>query len=108
MRSFQQGLRRKGIQALLTDTNLAKQRKTRELRVFYLCIILWLELGYGNITFGDELDFEIDELSVVHEDSVARHIFSTCWLVRNGAMSFESTLVIVLILYADLRSPSIF
>ncbi len=31
-------------------------------------IIAWLDLGSGNITFGDELDFEIAELDVVYKD----------------------------------------
>lgn len=29
----------------------------------------WLELGYGNITFTDELDFDVAELDIVYEDS---------------------------------------
>ena len=34
-----------------------------------LCHFLWLELGYGNITFTDELDFDVAELDIVYEDS---------------------------------------
>ncbi len=30
---------------------------------------IWLELGYGNITFTDELDFDVAELDIVYEDS---------------------------------------
>ena len=30
---------------------------------------IWLELGYGNITFSDELDFDVAELDIVYEDS---------------------------------------
>ena len=29
----------------------------------------WLELGYGNITFSDELDFDITELDIVYGDN---------------------------------------
>lgn len=29
----------------------------------------WLELGYGNITFADELDFDPTELDIVYEDN---------------------------------------
>jgi len=28
----------------------------------------WLELGSGNITSGDELDFEVTELNIVYDD----------------------------------------
>ena len=31
--------------------------------------LFWLELGYGNITFTDELDFDVAELDIVYEDS---------------------------------------
>lgn len=30
---------------------------------------IWLELGDGNITFSDELDFDPTELDIVYEDS---------------------------------------
>lgn len=32
-------------------------------------VFSWLELGYGNITFTDELDFDVAELDIVYEDS---------------------------------------
>jgi hypothetical protein len=37
--------------------------------IFLLCKTSWLELGYGNITFTDELDFDVAELDIVYEDS---------------------------------------
>lgn len=30
---------------------------------------IWLGLGDGNITFSDELDFDVAELDVVYEDN---------------------------------------
>jgi hypothetical protein len=35
----------------------------------HLSYFLWQELGDGNITFSDELDFELAELDVIYEDS---------------------------------------
>ena len=32
-------------------------------------VFLWLELGYGNITFSDELDFDPSEIDTVYEDT---------------------------------------
>ena len=29
---------------------------------------IWLELGYGNITFSDELNFDPTELDIAYED----------------------------------------
>lgn len=31
-------------------------------------LFTWLELGDGNITFADELDFDPSELDIVYED----------------------------------------
>ncbi len=31
-------------------------------------VITWLELGDGNITFSDELDFDPSELGIVYQD----------------------------------------
>lgn len=33
-----------------------------------LCSI-WLELGHGNITFSEELDFDPEELDIVYADN---------------------------------------
>lgn len=30
---------------------------------------IWLELGHGNITFSEELDFDPEELDIVYEDN---------------------------------------
>ena len=30
---------------------------------------IWLGLGDGNITFSDELDFDVAELDIVYEDN---------------------------------------
>ena len=32
-------------------------------------IFSWLGLGDGNITFSDELDFDVAELDIVYEDN---------------------------------------
>lgn len=34
-----------------------------------LCINSWQELENGNITFAEELDFEVDELERVYENN---------------------------------------
>lgn len=34
-----------------------------------LICFIWRELGDGNITFSDELDFELTELDLIYEDS---------------------------------------
>ena len=31
--------------------------------------LIWLGLGDGNITFSDELDFDVAELDIVYEDN---------------------------------------
>lgn len=30
---------------------------------------IWLELGHGNITFSEELDFDPEELDIVYADN---------------------------------------
>ena len=41
-----------------------KSRKHKCLRDF-----TWLELGHGNITFSEELDFDPEELDIVYADN---------------------------------------
>ena len=44
-------------------------RESKKPRPIDLSFLLWQELGDGNITFSDELDFELIGLDLIYEDS---------------------------------------
>jgi len=54
---------------VITKVRAIKTKRSSNSNFFSSVIISWLELGDGNITFVDELDFAIAELYFVYEDS---------------------------------------
>lgn len=58
------------FQTFYRGGEIRNNKKERTVCSFFICkIITWQELGDGNITFTDELDFEISELNMIYEDS---------------------------------------
>jgi hypothetical protein len=55
------------FQTLENDKNNRGQIKRKNLKIEIRST--WLELGHGNITFSEELDFDPEELDIVYADN---------------------------------------